>query len=82
MGRMTEEGFHRLCIFVGEVYGTHTFNSREMGAQIEREAGKEEGICETGNRNQVSQNRAQWRILELRALNFGFLLRYSVNETN
>jgi hypothetical protein len=79
---MREEGFHRLCTFVGEMYGIYTYNIREMGAQFEREAGKEEGICETGNRNHVSQNSAQRRVLELRALNFRFLLRYSVNETN
>lgn len=79
---MREEGFHRLCIFVGEMYGTYTYNIREIGAQFEREAGKEEGICETGNRNQESQNRAQRRILELRALNFRFLVRYNVSETN
>jgi hypothetical protein len=48
---MREEGLHRLCIFVGEMYGT--YNMREMGAQFERGAKKEKGICETGNRNQV-----------------------------
>jgi len=37
---MREEGFHRLCILVGEMYGTYTYNIRERGAQFEREAGK------------------------------------------
>jgi len=46
---MREEGFHRICIFVGELYGTYTYNMRKMGAQFEREAKKEDGICETGN---------------------------------
>lgn len=79
---MREEGFHRLCTFVGEMYEKYAYNVMEMGAQFKRKAGKEEGICEPGNRNQVPQNRAQRRILELRALNFRFLLRYSVSETN
>jgi hypothetical protein len=69
-------------VFVGEMYGKHTYNVRVMGAHIERDAGKEQGICEIGNRNKVAQNRGQWLIFELRALNVGFLSRHNVSETN